>query len=68
MVKFSSKIDADVLDALREYAHAEGRTLSWVLSEAVRHYLARAAVRPVVQNAIDSVLDENAELLDRLAQ
>ena len=67
-VKFSSKIERDVLDALREHASASGRTLASVLTEAGREYLERAAVRPAFRTAVDSVFDQHRELLERLAK
>lgn len=67
-VKFSSKMDSEVLEDLRAHAEREGRTLSGVLSEAAAEYLQRAATRPVFRQAMDEVLDEHAELLERLAR
>jgi len=65
--KFSSKMDADVLEELREYAKRERKPISAVLSEAVSEYLGRVKVRPVFRDAADAVLDEHDELLERLA-
>ena len=67
-VKFSSKIDAKVLKGLRAHAEREGRTLSAVLTTAAEQYLQRAAIRPVFRTAVREVLDEHAELLERLAR
>jgi hypothetical protein len=67
-VKFSSKMDAKVLKALRAHAAREGRTLSAVLTASVEQYLERAANRPAFRAAAREVLDEHAELLARLAR
>jgi hypothetical protein len=67
-VKFSSKMDAKVLRGLRAHAEREGRTLSAVLTAAAEQYLQRAALRPAFRAAAREVLEEHAELLDRLAR
>lgn len=67
-VKFSSKIDARVLNELRDHAKATGRSISSVLTEAVEAYLERARIRPVFLEAAEQVLDENRDLLERLAK
>jgi predicted transcriptional regulator len=66
--KFSSKMDADVLKELREFAKRERKPISAVLSEAVSEYLGRVMVRPVFRDAADAVFDEHDELLERLAK
>lgn len=68
LTKFSSQIQADVLDELRAYSKAEGRTLSSVLTEAAELFLARARVRPAFHDAALEVMNENDELLHRLAK
>lgn len=67
-IKFSSKMDARILKSLRAHAGREGRTLSAVLTAAAEEYLERAATRPVFRAAAREVLDEHAELLERLAR
>jgi len=67
-VKFSSKMDAKILKGLRAHATREGRTLSAVLTTAAAEYLERTAVRPAFRKAAREVLDEHAELLERLAR
>jgi hypothetical protein len=68
MVKFSSKMEREALEALRAHAHEEGRTLASLLTEAVRDYLARKRVRPAFREAAEAVLQEHDELLARLAK
>ncbi len=67
-VKFSSKMDDELLRTLREHAAREGRTLSSLLTEAASSYLARVRVRPAFREATAEVLDEHAELLEQLAR
>jgi hypothetical protein len=67
-VKFSSQIDEKSLKELKKYTDATGRTLSSVLTEAVDQYLNRAQVRPAFQDAVEAVMNENEELLKRLAK
>ena len=66
--KFSSKMDAKVLKGLRAHAAREGRTFSAVLTTAAAQYLLRATLRPAFRTAAREVLDEHAELLERLAR
>ena len=68
IVKFSSKMDLEVLEALRAHAREEGRTLAGLLTEAVRDYLAKARVRPAFRQAAEVVLADHDELLARLAK
>lgn len=66
--KFSSKMDARTLHALRAYAHEEGKPISLILTQAVTEYLHKVRIRPAYQNAAEAVLDEHSELLARLAK
>jgi hypothetical protein len=68
MIKFSSKMEREVLEALRAHAADEGRTLASLLTEAVRDYLAKKRVRPAFREAAEAVLVEHDELLARLAK
>jgi len=67
-VKFSSQLEAGLLAALREHSAETGRSLANLLCEAVADYLERVRVRPAFRDAAREVLDENAELLGRLAR
>ena len=66
--KFATQIDEATLEELRTYATSTGRSISGVVSEAVGEYLKRANVRPAFRSAMDEVLADHAELLDRLAK
>ena len=66
--KFSTKMNAAVLERLREYAQSSDRSISHIVSEAVAEYLTRVEVRPAFRQAVDEVLRENEELLRELAR
>jgi predicted transcriptional regulator len=66
--KFASQMDRELLRSLRQHAEASGRSISTLLDEAVREYLERVHVRPAFRSAMDEVLDEHDELLQRLAR
>lgn len=68
MIKFSSQIDAAALDELRRLAKETDRSLSRLLTEAVQQYLRTVRVRPAFASAVDEVLEQHAELLERLAR
>jgi len=66
--KFATQIDETALEELRSYAKSTGRSISGVVSEAIEEYLKRARVRPAFRNAMGETLEDNAELLERLAK
>lgn len=67
-VKFSSKMDEDVLTDLRSYAKESQKNISVVFTEAVSQYLARIRVRPAFVDAAEDVMNQNEELLRNLAK
>ena len=66
--KFATQIDETTLEDLRAYSKSTGRSISAVVSEAVGEYLKKSSVRPAFRNAMDEVLEDHAELLDRLSK
>ena len=66
--KFATQLDPVVLGRLRRFARQEDRSISRVVNDAVAEYLDRSEVRPVFRRAMDQVLDEHGELLERLAR
>ncbi len=66
--KFATQIDEKALEDLRAYAKTTGRSISGVVTEAVGEYLKRASIRPAYRSAMDEVLTDHLELLDRLAK
>lgn len=67
-VKFATQIDERVLNDLKEYTKKSDRTISSVVTEALAEYLKKGQLRPAFRSAMNDVLDENAELLQRLAK
>jgi len=66
--KFATQIDEAVLEDLRAYSRSTGRSISGVVTEAVGEYLKKSSVRPAFRNAMDEVLEDHAELLNKLAK
>lgn len=67
-VKFATQIDESVLKELKQYAHQSDRSISSIVSEAVSEYVHKVQIRPAFKTAMDEVLNENEELLRRLAK
>lgn len=66
--KFATQIDETVLKDLKSFVAQTDRSISSVVTEAVAEYLQRAKLRPAFQQAMEEVLDEHSELLQRLAK
>jgi predicted transcriptional regulator len=67
-VKISSKIDEKVWDDLKALASEMHQNVSGLLTEAVREYIERRRVRPIVLKHLESSMEENQELGRLLAQ
>lgn len=68
MVKFATQVEKSVLVELRELAAESGTSISKLVTEAISEHLRRARVRPAFRSAMDEVLRDNEELLERLAR
>jgi hypothetical protein len=66
--KFATQIDQEVLNELKKYVEESDRSISGVITEAVADFLQKVRVRPMFRSAMEDVLNENAELLTRLAK
>lgn len=66
--KFATQIDEQVLRDLKQYVQESDRSISRVVTEAVAEYLQKVRVRPAFRSAMEDVLNENEELLKRLAK
>ncbi len=66
--KFATQIDEKVLKDLKTYVSQVDRSISSVVSEAVAEYLQRSKLRPAFRSAMDEVLNDHEELLERLAK
>jgi predicted transcriptional regulator len=61
-VKISSKIDEKVWDELKSLAGETHQNVSGLLTEAVKEYVQRRRVRPVVLKHLENSMEENKEL------
>ncbi len=66
--KFSTLVDEKILQELKLHAAESGKSISWLVSEAVAEYLKRTRTRPTFVSALGEVLDRHADLLTRLAK
>ncbi len=67
-VKISSKVEEGTWNDLREHARESHQSLSGILTEAIKEYLARRRVRPSVLRHLEDSVRENRELGRRLAE
>lgn len=66
--KFATQIDEQVLKDLKKYVQESDRSISGVITEAVADFLQKVRVRPMFRSAMEEVINENEELLTRLAK
>lgn len=67
-VKVSSQVERAVWAELRAMARESHQSVSGLLTEALREYLARRRVRPEVLEHLADSLEEHADLVKRLAR
>ena len=67
-VKISSKVDEKVWNDLNSLAEETHQNVSGLLTEAIRDYVQRRRIRPVVLRHIERSMDENEELGRLLAE
>lgn len=67
-VKISSKVDEGVWEELKALAHESHQSISGLLTQAIREYLRRRRVRPVVLEHLEDSMNENEELGRLLAE
>ena len=68
VIKFATQIDEKVAKDLRQFAQQSDRSISRIVTEAIAEYLQKYRVRPAFRLAMSQVLEENKELLERLAK
>lgn len=61
-IKISSKVEESVWQELREVAEQDFRSISRVLTEAIREYVRRRRLRPEVFKHLGDSINENEEL------
>lgn len=67
-VKISSKVDEAAWNELRELARESHQNISGLLSEAIREYVVRRRVRPVVLKHLTDSISDNERLGRLLAE
>ena len=67
LVKISSKVDEDAWNELKALAAETHQNLSGLLTEAIREYLTRRRVRPMVMKHLEQSIGENGALGKLLA-
>jgi hypothetical protein len=66
--KFSTLVDEAILSELKQYSEDSGKSISWLVNEAVTEYLGRTRVRPAFLASMNRVLDKHSDLMHRLAK
>ncbi|MBW8886260.1 MAG: ribbon-helix-helix protein, CopG family [Fibrobacteres bacterium] len=66
--KFSTLVDDAVLAELKQYSQESGKSISWLVNEAVAEYLQRSRLRPAFLESMNRVLDKHSDLMQRLAK
>jgi predicted transcriptional regulator len=67
-IKISSKVEAEVWEALKALATESHQNISGMLTEAIREYVSRRRVRPVVLEELEDSMDEHDKLGRLLAE
>ncbi len=67
-IKVSSKVDEDVWNELKALASETHQNVSGLLTEAIRDYIQRKRVRPVVLSHLEASMTENEALGKLLAK
>jgi predicted transcriptional regulator len=67
-IKISSKVDEGTWNDLRALARESHQNISGLLSEAIREYVVRRRVRPVVLKHLEDSIADNERLGRLLAE
>ncbi|MEE4271915.1 MAG: hypothetical protein V2I67_09580 [Thermoanaerobaculales bacterium] len=67
-IKISSKVEESAWNDLRAIAEESHQSIGGLLTEAIRDYVRRRRVRPVVMNHLGDSIAENEELGRLLAK
>ena len=66
--KFSSKMDEQTLEQLRDFAKKENRDISSLITEAVQDLLNKKRLRPIFLNRSEEAFEEFDEALKELSK
>ena len=67
-IKISSKVEERVWNDLKEIADESHQSISGLLTEAIRDYVQRRRIRPVVLDHLEASIRDNEELGRLLAK
>jgi predicted transcriptional regulator len=67
-IKISSKVEESVWEDLRRFAKETDRSISGLLTQAIRDYIRRQRVRPEVVTHLERSMSDNEELGRLLAE
>ena len=67
-IKISSKVEQAEWRELQELARESHQSISGLLTEAIRDFVRKRRLRPVVLDHLEESIAENAELGRRLAE
>jgi predicted transcriptional regulator len=67
-VKMSSVVEQEVWEEFKDLARESHQSISGLLTDALRDYLARKRVRPVVMSELEASMRENQRLGELLAE
>lgn len=67
-IKISSKVEETVWRDLQEIAQDSHQSISGLLTEAIKDFVRRRRIRPVVVKHLEDSISENLELGQRLAE
>jgi hypothetical protein len=67
-IKVSSKVEESVWEEFKNLADESHQNISGLLTEAIREYIQRRRVRPVVRRHLDDSIVENKKLGRLLAR
>jgi len=67
-IKISSKVEQAEWQALQDLAKESHQSISGLLTEAIRDYVRKRRLRPVVMDHLEDSVQENEELGTRLAR
>lgn len=67
-IKISSKVDEAEWNDLQQLARESHQSISGLLTEAIRDYVRKRRLRPIVMRHLEDSIAENEELGRRLAE
>ena len=67
-IKISSKVEQEQWRELQELARESHQSISGLLTEAIRDFVRKRRLRPVVLDHLEASMAENEELGKRLAE